>query len=69
MRNASHLVTGQSPRDVKLKALIEQLGKSAQGAFAEKGFANEMFNYLRTSAAAAKGRRHLAKGRGFFSGR
>ena len=68
MRNASHLVTGQTPRSLKLKAIIEQLGRSAQGSLAEKGLANEMVNYLRsgakdTSAAAAKDRRHLAKGR------
>ena len=68
MRNASHLVTVQTPRSLKLKALIEQLGRSAQGALAEKGLANEMVKYLRsgakdTSAAAAKDRRHLTKGR------
>ena len=68
MRNASQLVTGQTPRSLKLKALIGQLGRSAQGALAEKDLANEMVKYLRsgakdTSAAAAKDRHHLTKGR------
>ena len=68
MRNASHLVTSQTPRSLKLKALIGQLGRSAQGALADKGLGVEMVRMLRsgakdTSAAAAKDRRHLTKAR------
>ncbi len=68
MRNASHLVTRQTPRSLKLKALIEQLGRSAQGTLADKGLAEEMVRTLRsgakdTSAAASKDRRHLTKTR------
>ena len=68
MRNASHLVTSQTPRSLKLKALIGQLGRTAQGALADKGLGDEMVRMLRsgakdTSAAAAKDRRHLTKAR------
>ena len=68
MRNASHLVTSQTPRSLKLKVLIGQLGRSAQGALADKGLGDEMVRMLHsgakdTSAAAAKDRRHLAKAR------
>ena len=68
MRNALHLVTSQTPRSLKLKALIGQLGRSAQGALADKGLGDEMVRMLRsgakdTSAAADKDRRHLAKAR------
>ena len=65
MRNASNLVTSQTP---KLKALIGQLGRSAHGALADKGLGGEMVRMLRSgakdaSAAAAKGRCHLTKAR------
>ena len=66
VRNASQLVTRQTPRSLKLKALIEQFGRSAQGALAFQGLGEEMIRTLRpgakdTSAAAAKDSCHLAK--------
>ena len=52
----------------QVKTLIEQLGRSAQGALADKGLREEMIRTLRseakdTSAAAAKDHHHLAKAR------
>ena len=68
MRNASHLVTRQTPRPLKLKAFIGQLGRPAQGALADKGLGEEMIRTLcsgakDTSAPVGKGRRYFAKTR------
>ena len=68
VRNASHLVTSQTPKSFQLKALIGQLGRTAQGALAGKGLGGEMAGVLRSgargaSAGAAGGRRRLAGAR------
>jgi hypothetical protein len=65
-RSALHLVTHQSPSSLKLKAPIVQLGRSAQGALADKELEDEMLRTLRSgakdpTAVAAKDRRHLCK--------
>jgi hypothetical protein len=67
-RSALHLVTRQSPSSLKLKALVAQLGRSAQGALADKELGDEMLRTLRsgakdTTVVAAKDRRHLGKAR------
>ena len=66
VRSASHLVASQTPRSLKLKALIGQLRRTAQGALADKGLGDEMDRMLPsgakdTFAAAAMDRRHLTK--------
>ena len=49
-RSALHLVTHHSPSSLKLKALIAQLGRSAQGALADKEFGDEMLITLPSRA-------------------
>jgi hypothetical protein len=58
-RSALHLVTRQTPSSLKLKSLIGQLGRSAQGALADKELGEEMVRFLcsgakDTTAVAAK---------------
>jgi hypothetical protein len=67
-RSALHLVTHPSPSSLKLKALIAQLGGSAQDALADEELGDEMLRTLcsgakDTTAVAAKDRRHLGKAR------
>jgi transposase-like protein len=61
-------VTHQSPSYLKLKALIAQLGRLAQGVLTDKKFGDEMLRTLRsgakdTTVVAAKDPCHLGKAR------
>jgi hypothetical protein len=65
-RSALHLVTHHSASSLKLKALIAQLGRSAQGALADKELGDEMLRTLHsgakdTTAVGAKDGRHHGK--------
>jgi hypothetical protein len=62
------LITSTTPRSLKLKSILEQVGEAAQGAMADKELEAEMLRTLRaaakdTSTAAAKDRRQLTKAR------
>jgi len=66
--SALHLVTRQSPSSHKLKALVAQLGRSAQGALADQELGDDMLRTLRSGAndtnlVAATERSHLGKAR------
>jgi hypothetical protein len=63
-----HLVKRNTPSSLKLKHIIGQLGRSAEGAPAERDLGAEILRNLRSQAkdisvAAAKDRRQLTKAR------
>ena len=66
--HALQMVTQNTPSSSKLKVLIDQLGRAAEGAAADRDLSAEMLKDLHSkakdlSSAAAKGRRQLSKAR------
>ena len=62
------MVTRNTPSSSKLKVLIDQLGRAAEGAAVDKDLSIRMLKDLRSkakdlSSAAAKGRRQPSKAR------
>ena len=67
-RHALQMVTRNTPSSSRLKSLIDQLGRAAEGAAADKDLSAGMLKDLRSkakdlSSAAAKDRRQLSKAR------
>ena len=66
--HALQMVTRNMPSSSKLKVLIDQIGRAAEGAAADKDLSTGMLKDLRSkakdlSSAAAKDRRQLSKAR------
>jgi hypothetical protein len=67
-RDGIHLLSSNSPRSQSIKAVIDRLGKAAQGAFADTALHAKMVQEVRASAGrpsikAVKDKRQLTKAR------
>ena len=67
-RHALQMITRNAPSSNKLKVLIDQLGRAAEGAAEDKDFSTRMLKDLCSkakdvSSAAARDRRQLSKAR------